>query len=52
VLLKEVHTGKLIDTWGTTVAELPTKPELVDISPAISTFMAVKDEEELVRSNC
>jgi hypothetical protein len=49
VLLKEVHTEKLINAWGTTVAELPTRPELVNTFPAISTFMAVKDEEELVR---
>jgi nucleosome binding factor SPN SPT16 subunit len=48
-LLKETHTGKLIDSWNAAVAELPTKPELVDMAPAISTFMAVKDEEELVR---
>jgi nucleosome binding factor SPN SPT16 subunit len=48
VLLKENHTGKLIDSWSTTVDGLQTKPELVDMAPAISTFMAIKDEEELV----
>ena len=30
------------------MSELNSKPELVDMSPAVSFFMAVKDEEELV----
>ncbi|KAF8630400.1 hypothetical protein AX15_002953 [Amanita polypyramis BW_CC] len=46
-LTKESHTGKLIAEWDKLVAESPKKPELVDIAPAVSAFMAVKDEEEL-----
>ena len=29
--------------------EAASKPELVDMAPAVSSFMAVKDEDELVR---
>ena len=47
-LAKEVHTGKLVDEWNKTVSAAATKPELVDIAPSISSFMAPKDEEELV----
>jgi len=47
-LLKESHTGKLFQQWEKVVSELERKPELVDMGPAISSFMAVKDEEELV----
>ncbi|KAJ3572801.1 hypothetical protein NP233_g2845 [Leucocoprinus birnbaumii] len=45
--LKEKHTGKLISEWEKLIQEASEKPELVDMSPAISTAMAVKDEEEL-----
>ena len=48
-LLKELHTGKLVDEWNTAVAAAATKPEVVDMGPAVSSFMAVKDENELVR---
>lgn len=48
-LSKEAHTGKLIDEWSKLIAEAETKPELVDMSLAVSAIMAVKDEEELVR---
>ena len=47
-LLKENHTGKLVDEWNAVVHEAATKPELVDMAPAVSSFMAVKDEDELV----
>jgi hypothetical protein len=47
-LMKESHTGKLIQSWETAISG-KNNPELVDISPAVSSFMAVKDEEELVR---
>ncbi|KAF8350878.1 FACT complex subunit SPT16 [Amanita rubescens] len=46
-LTKESHTGKMVSEWDKLVAESPNKPELVDMAPAVSTFMAVKDEEEL-----
>jgi nucleosome binding factor SPN SPT16 subunit len=47
-LLKESHTGKLIQQWEKTLSELKNKPELVDMSPAVSFFMAIKDEDEMV----
>lgn len=47
-LSKEQHTGKLVTEWDKLVSELATKPELLDMSGALSGFMACKDEEELV----
>lgn len=47
-MIKEVPSGKLISEWQALVDEAPEKPELVDMAPAISALMAVKDEEELV----
>ncbi|KAJ7286043.1 FACT complex subunit SPT16 [Mycena rebaudengoi] len=46
-LQKEVHRGKLIDEWKKRIADAPSKPELVDMGPALSAFMAVKDADEL-----
>ncbi len=46
--LKEQHTGKLIADWEKLISEASEKPELIDMSLAISAAMAVKDEEELV----
>lgn len=48
-LLKETPPGKLLADWHNLVNKAATKPELVDMGPAISGFMAVKDSEELVR---
>jgi nucleosome binding factor SPN SPT16 subunit len=48
-MLKDSHTGKLIDEWNGAVAQSDSKPELVDMAPAVSFFLAVKDNEELVR---
>ena len=48
-LSKETYAGKLIDEWNNALAGSDKKPEVVDIAPAISTFMSVKDDEELVR---
>lgn len=47
-LTKEKHTGKMIDEWNAAVEGAATKPTVVDITPAISGFVAVKDEEETV----
>lgn len=47
-LTKEAHTGKLVDEWNKLLDSSEQKPELVDMAPAVSSFMAVKDEEELV----
>lgn len=49
-LLKETHSGKLVSEWQKLVAESDSKPEVVEMGPAISSLMAVKDAEELVRS--
>ncbi|KAJ7349282.1 FACT complex subunit SPT16 N-terminal lobe domain-containing protein [Mycena albidolilacea] len=46
-LQKEAHRGKLIDEWKRLLDAAPQKPELVDIAPAFSSFMAVKDVDEL-----
>jgi nucleosome binding factor SPN SPT16 subunit len=50
-LVKEPHTGKLLAEWDELIAKAPTKPDLVDMAPAVSGFMAVKDAEELVCSD-
>ena len=47
-LTKESHTGKLIDEWTAALNGADKKPEVVDMAPAVSGFMAVKDEDELV----
>ncbi|TFK67901.1 FACT complex subunit SPT16 [Pluteus cervinus] len=46
-LLKDAQSGKLLAEWDKLVSASGRVPELIDISPAISTFMSVKDEEEL-----
>lgn len=48
VLQKETQTGKLATEWQTLLDGVESKPELVDMTPAISALMAVKDDEELV----
>lgn len=47
-LLKESHAGKLVSEWQKVVAEADSKPELVEMAPAVSSLMSVKDAEELV----
>jgi len=47
-LVKEKHTGKMIDEWNAAVEGAATKPTVVEIASAISGFVAVKDEEEIV----
>ena len=48
-LMKESHTGKLVDEWNKLVSDAEKKPTLTDMSPSVASFLAVKDEEELVR---
>lgn len=48
-LVKETYTGKLIAEWQKLIADSTVKPDLSDMSTAVSAFMAVKDEDELVR---
>ena len=45
---KEVPSGKLISDWNAIVESANSKPELSDISSALATLLAVKDDEELV----
>ena len=47
-LTKEQHGGKTVEEWNKAVTEAGTKPALSDMSPAIASLLAVKDEEELV----
>lgn len=51
-LVKESHSGKLVDDWKAAISGVSGQPELVDMAPAISTVLAVKDEDELVCANC
>lgn len=48
-LVKETYHGNLINEWNQGIDKLANKPEQVDMAPALSTVMAVKDEDELVR---
>lgn len=48
-LVKETYHGKLISEWNEAIDKLSHKPEQVDMAPAVSTVMAVKDDDELVR---
>jgi nucleosome binding factor SPN SPT16 subunit len=50
-LTKEQHSGKLMSEWEKLVGAAASKPALVDMAPAVSAFMAVKDEEEMVRDS-
>lgn len=50
-LVKETPSGKLMTEWEQAVSKADKKPELVDMASALSAFLAVKDEEELVRLN-
>ncbi|KAJ6606068.1 FACT complex subunit Spt16, N-terminal lobe domain-containing protein [Mycena vulgaris] len=40
-ILKEVHRGRLIDEWKELLADATETPKFVDMSPAVSAFMAV-----------
>ncbi|KIJ17069.1 hypothetical protein PAXINDRAFT_9925 [Paxillus involutus ATCC 200175] len=46
-LVKESYGGKLMSEWNQGIDKLANKPEQVDMAPALSVLMAVKDEEEL-----
>jgi nucleosome binding factor SPN SPT16 subunit len=47
-LTKETPSGKLVSEWQAALTESSSKPEIVDMSPAVSSLMSVKDDEELV----
>ncbi|KAF8201718.1 FACT complex subunit SPT16 [Pholiota molesta] len=46
-LVKEAPSGKLVSEWQAAVDKSVSKPEFLDMAPAISSLMAIKDEEEL-----
>ena len=48
-LVKETQAGKLIKEWEVALASANSKPKLVDMAPSISSTLAIKDDEELVR---
>jgi nucleosome binding factor SPN SPT16 subunit len=50
-LIKETYHGKLITEWNQGIDSLKNKPEQVDMAPALSTVMSVKDEDELVSTD-
>lgn len=47
--MKESHSGKLASEWKKLLSDSSVTCEQVDIAPAVSAFMAAKDDEELVR---
>ncbi|KAF8531659.1 FACT complex subunit SPT16 [Gautieria morchelliformis] len=47
MITKEKHSGKVVDEWNKLIKDEDVKVEVVDMSYAVSAFMAVKDEEEL-----
>ncbi|KAG1853256.1 FACT complex subunit-domain-containing protein [Suillus tomentosus] len=47
LLTRSRQSGKLMTEWEQGVSKADNKPELVDMAPALSAFMAVKDEEEM-----
>lgn len=48
-LTKELHSGKLVEEWNRAAGAADKKPTLVDMSPAVSSILAIKDEEDIVR---
>ena len=50
VLSKETSTGKLVSEWQVLLDGAASKPELVDMTPAVSALLAVKDDDEQVCS--
>ncbi|KAG1891871.1 FACT complex subunit-domain-containing protein [Suillus fuscotomentosus] len=47
LLTRSRQSGKLMTEWEQGVSKADNKPELVDMAPALSAFMAIKDEEEM-----
>ena len=47
-LTKEKSTGKLVKEWEVALEAANSKPEQAEMGPALSSMMAVKDDEELV----
>jgi nucleosome binding factor SPN SPT16 subunit len=51
VLSKENVSGPFIEEWKKVYSEVSKDVEEVDVAPAISSALAVKDENELVSRN-
>lgn len=47
-LTKEKPAGKLVKEWDAALAAANSRPEQIEMGPALSSMMAVKDDEELV----
>lgn len=51
VITKDNQAGPFVTEWKNAFAEISKEVEEVDIAPALSAAMSVKDEKELVREN-
>lgn len=49
VVAKDVPSGPLVTEWKAAYSEISKDVEEVDITPAVSAALIVKDEKELVR---
>jgi len=49
--MKDTASGKLVSEWQAALEGVASKPEVIDMTPAISSLLAVKDEEELVSAS-
>ena len=47
-LVKKTYYGKLITQWNEGISKLANKLERIDMGPALSTMIAVKNEDEQV----
>jgi len=48
VLMKETTSGKLVSEWQALLDGAASKPELVDMTPLVSSLLAIKDDDEMV----
>lgn len=48
VLMKETTSGKLVSEWQALLDGAASKPELVDMTPSVSSLLAIKDDDEMV----
>ena len=51
VLMKDTASGKFVSEWQAALEGVASKPEVIDMTPAFSSLLAVKDEEELVSAS-
>lgn len=48
ILVKDSVSGKLVSEWQAALEGAASTPETIDMTPVISSLLAVKDEDELV----